>query len=765
MPVFTIETADGRRLKIEADNQESALAEADRWSAENPKPAAPAAPTTGRQVPTYDPMGAFTGMTEAEPAPSQMPYSEQMLRAGQAIGDIGAGAASGVGQIGTGIGELLPGRAGEASAEATQFLRGIGPQGAQTAGKIAGSIAPFGAGAALTNAALGVVGRLPALANMPPLVQSLGRILGGAASGGVGGATVGATAPTGIVEQPQRYEAKQQEAIREGLLGAAFGGGFGAGGEIYRAVRSSPLVDIVGQRAAGVTQQQYDQAAKLINDAKSQFGVDLTPAEAIQAVTKGATGLGDLQRLMEQSVGGAGMFAQTMARRPEQVSQAVQRQLDDIAPALANPSLLEPKARRIAEDINASVDRLRTRATQPYYASARDEEVTQNVVAGVVKDLRALAAKDETGQIVAPVLNQLEGLLIKTPGRGPTPPGPRTTPEGMRAIKVQEPGKPAVPEEYITDVNSLEMARQLMRERATVPLASAEGISKVQSSELQKGLQSLYDRLERNVPALAQGRQEYERLSRLIDNFKATPTGKFAGAETFAAQQQALFPRGSAVVPGQQGEIQRAFQSIAAREARMAPQPMNLPDVNLPPAVQVGTARELVRQELGSVANRTAEALTAGGLPNQYAGAAFQAALQRNPQQYANTLAAMRGSGAGAQVPGFERLMDVLQATGYRQRPGSQTELNRQFNELIGSGGVPGLARAVATPLSTARGAATQAAIARRSEEISKILLEGETGLRKIQQMAQQNDINGEIARNILATRNITVPGLLETRQ
>ena len=107
MPVFTIETADGRRLKIEADNQESAVAEADRWSAENPKPAAPAAPTTGRQIPSYDPMGAFTGMTEAEVAPSQMPYSEQMLRSGQYMGEVGKGMASGVGQIGTGIGELL----------------------------------------------------------------------------------------------------------------------------------------------------------------------------------------------------------------------------------------------------------------------------------------------------------------------------------------------------------------------------------------------------------------------------------------------------------------------------------------------------------------------------------------------------------------------------------------------------------------------------------------------------------------------------------
>ena len=157
--------------------------------------------------------------------------------------------------------------------------------------------------------------------------------------------------------------------------------------------------------------------------------------------------------------------------------------------------------------------------------------------------------------------------------------------------------------------------------------------------------------------------------------------------------------------------------------------------------------------------------LTAGGLPNEYAGAAFQAAIQRNPQQYANTLAAMQGAGAGAQVPGFQRLMDVLQATGYRMRPGSQTAMNQQFNELVGEGGIPGIARAIATPLTSARVGITQGAIEARTREISQILLSGEAGLRQIQRLAQQNTVDGEIARSILAARNVAVPGLLETRQ
>jgi hypothetical protein len=329
----------------------------------------------------------------------------------------------------------------------------------------------------------------------------------------------------------------------------------------------------------------------------------------------------------------------------------------------------------------------------------------------------------------------------------------------MRAIRVSEPGKPAVPEEYITDVNTLEMARQLLRESADVPLYAAEGISKVESGKLLSGLSSLANRLEKNVPELAKGRAEYERISRLIDKFKATPTGRFAEATTLRQQQEALFPSGERLVPGQEGEIERAFRSIRAREAGLQPERAQLPDIQLPPSAAPPIARQLLRQELAGTSARTAEALTSSGLPNQYAGAAFQAALQRNPQQYANLQAAFRG--AGAPTEPMSRLLEVLQATGFRQRPGSQTEMNRQFNELVGSGGIPGLMRAGASPMTTARQAATQGAIEARTAELSRILLSGEEGLRRIQQLARRADSDGEIARSLLAARNVTASGLL----
>jgi len=700
------------------------------------------------------------GMGEFMPVATTMQEAQQVRTAQQ---EALKGLASGVGQIATGTGELIPGDLGRRSAEATQYLKEVGAPEGQMIGKVAGSLAPFAAGARVVGGIGQAIQAIPGVAGfvgrLPAFVQGTGRVLGMGTTGAAGGAAVGATTPTGIISEPERMAAKGAEAGKEAAIGAAIGGGFGLLGEGIRAARGTMLPEIVGARTAGVTPQQYDDAAKLISDAKNSYGIDITPAEALQAVTRGGTGLSDLQRLVEQSRGGAQAFAERMARRPEQVATAVQQRLDEIAPLLANPSALDVRQRKIGEEIKKTVDAARTAATRQFYDPAKEQAVNPNAIGAVVKDLRDLASEDKSGRIIAPVLKELEDLLISRPAQAATRPGPREIPEGMRAMRVSRPGKPAVPEEYITDVNTLELARQLLRERADVPLAAAEGISKIESGRLLKGLSSLADRLEVNVPQLAEGKRQYERLSRLLDDFDATITGQFAEAKTAAEGRSVLFPKGERLVPGQEGEVERAFRSIRAREGMFTPERAPLPDRTLPAPVAPPIARQLLRQELAGTSARTAEALTSSGLPNQYAGAAFQAALQRNPQQYANLQAAFRG--AGAPTEPMSRLLEVLQATGYRQRTGSQTEMNKQFNELVGSGGIPGLMRAGASPMTTARQAATQGAIEARTAELSRILLSGEEGLRRIQQLARRADSDGEIARSLLAARNVTASGLL----
>ena len=745
MPIYLMDTGDGRRLEIEADNPAAAEALTNSWASENPYTRSESSSMAGML-----PAGAEIAPTEVRSLPEQAAIIPQGI----------AGFGSGVAQTATGIGELVPGQLGEASARATQYLQSVGAPEMQTAGRIAGSIAP---GAAVMRGvqALGAGARavIPALSTSPVL-RGAGTIAGGTLGGGAAGVATGLSTPTGIEDREQRFGQKINAATDEAGWGAGLGFALSAlpqAGLAIQAIRPSQN-RFIAERTQGVTPQQFSAAEALSQEAE-RLGVRITAPEALQAVTQGGTSLGSLQRRLETSPGGEQMFSQFMAERPQQVQRAVSGFLGDIAPSLPSPSVIGPRLLKVGEDVNARTARMRTAATQPFYSAAREETVNPNAVRAVVKDIRALAAEDKSGKIIAPVLNQLEDLLIAKRAQAATKPGPRVTPPGMKAIRVSEPPRPATPEEYITDVNTLEMARQLLRERAAVPLSSAEGISSIESGRLLKGLKSLADRLEKNVPELAKGRREFGSASRRDEDFKSTATGQFAAAKNLDEQREALFPTGERLMPGQEGEIGRAFSSIRATEGRFTPEQARLPDRASPPPQAPPLAGQLIRQELERISNRTAGQLTAAGLPDQYAGAAFASALQRNPQYQRNLTAAMQASGVPTQP--MQGLMDVLQATGYRQRPGSATASNLAEQEAMSALGLGGVRQAVAAPLRT-----VSQAFARQSQEevtrnLSQIALSGPEGIRTLQRMAQNAGLEGETARAILRSRNIAVPGIL----
>jgi hypothetical protein len=265
--------------------------------------------------------------------------------------------------------------------------------------------------------------------------------------------------------------------------------------------------------------------------------------------------------------------------------------------------------------------------------------------------------------------------------------------------------------------------------------------------------------LERNVPELAKGRREFGGISRRLEEFEPTATGRFSRAETLEEQRRALFPTGERLMPGQEGEIGRAFQSIRAREGMFTPDQARLPDRTSPPPQAPPIARQLIRQELERISNRTAGQLTSAGLPDQFGGAAFASALQRNPQYQRNLMAAMQASDVPTQP--MQSLLDVLQATAYRQRPGSQTAYNQEQREAMSALGLGGVRQALTSP-----GRTISSAFARQNQEevarnLSEILLSGPEGVRTLQRMAQSAGLEGETARRILRSRNIAVPGIL----
>ena len=126
------------------------------------------------------------------------------------------GSVSGAAQTLTGLGELLPGEAGAASARATQELKQIGPPEAQTAGQI------------VTPLPLAKLLRGGKIVQEAPELLTRGKQAWEAAKTGMkAGGIYGLAAPTGIEDTLERYKEKGLTALKAIPVGGLFGGVFG----------------------------------------------------------------------------------------------------------------------------------------------------------------------------------------------------------------------------------------------------------------------------------------------------------------------------------------------------------------------------------------------------------------------------------------------------------------------------------------------------------------------------------------------------------
>ena len=108
-----------------------------------------------------------------------------------------------------------------------------------------------------------------------------------------------------------------------------------------------------------------------------------------------------------------------------------------------------------------------------------------------------------------------------------------------------------------------------------------------------------------------------------------------------------------------------------------------------------GAARQLVRVQAESIFNTVSKA--AAG-PSQWNGASFAAALRNNPELAGNLAAGISALPEGANlVKGFDRFLDVMQATGERQRLGSLTSFNTEALANMKNGGAANLAAEAVT--------------------------------------------------------------------
>jgi hypothetical protein len=100
----------------------------------------------------------------------------------------------------------------------------------------------------------------------------------------------------------------------------------------------------------GVSDADMTAAQSLVDQSRAA-GAPLTLPEAIQHVTGGATRLGDIQRVVEQSPAGAAKLRPFMAQRPGQADALARSTFDQIAPAGSDPYQIGPRIQGAAQQV------------------------------------------------------------------------------------------------------------------------------------------------------------------------------------------------------------------------------------------------------------------------------------------------------------------------------------------------------------------------------------------------------------------------------
>lgn len=162
-----------------------------------------------------------------------------------------------------------------------------------------------------------------------------------------------------------------------------------------------------------------------------------------------------------------------------------------------------------------------------------------------------------------------------------------------------------------------------------------------------------------------------------LAKIERSPLGQIAKRDATTQQAiEVLFPKNP--LPGSAAQTLEAVSALSARS----------------PVI----ANQLVRTYLESAFNVAAKDLVGG--PNVNSGAKFVVAIKGNSEQALNLRAAIQGLKNGDDIlPGFEKLLDVLQATGWKPAKGSDTAFNVKIQDELtgGAGAISKVAEHVST--------------------------------------------------------------------
>ena len=407
------------------------------------------------------------------------------------------------------------------------------------------------------------------------------------------------------------------------ILGAAGGNALTATSRAWNAADQ-----VVRQSTQNVTEQQWDRAQQ-IKDMARQRNINVSGPQAVAHATGGASPLTSVLRVVEGNpVVGKQITGPFFAETPDQFAREMANSLDRIAVQAPNPEVLAPRINRAAEQVIQNTQDEINNRTRPLYRAAEPELIPAHDYAVIAADPRYAAS-----------LARL-----------------RNTPE----LADQFQGFPD---------NSVRMLDAVSKDLIAQGEMRADTANALYGPYLG-GLQTGTGVGARNVARqhsvnYDQALEQQQQLRRDLGDpvGPGTTVGKLATAGESKAVGEAILPQKPDVGTGDAAE-----EAIAAI-SREAP-------VEGPQAV-----RQTIANRFDTAAKQTQEG------DREFVGAKFFSDIAGSPARMERLTGVLRGLPGGAGiVADLGDLLEIMQASGWRKKIGSNTEFNRTLNEWLGEG-------------------------------------------------------------------------------
>lgn len=392
------------------------------------------------------------------------------------------------------------------------------------------------------------------------------------------------------------------------------------------------------QLPEGVTEAHVNEAERLVQEAQAR-GINLSYPEALSQAA-GRPVLTETQRILESAPETRSRMQEFYGERPQQFDQAALDAFHPIAPGTAAPSSIGRAASDAAQEELTGVRQTINAAAEPHYQAAEAVTLTPQEMALVRQIPGFREARDAVRN--SPQLNRYVAHL------------PDNSVGFLNEVKKHF---DIAAENAGSKFNP--MRNHQVQATHEAAASAVKQIGELLSADYQTALE-----------IGRRGRQQF--LQPLLDG----PLGKIADKPDTKKAISVLFP--SNPLPNSHNEVATAVSALSRRNP--------------------WAATQLVRAYAEQTFNEATRSLQSGA--NQFGPASFAKAIVGNPQQRENLRAAIESLPNGHAIwEGFDRFLEVAEATRYRQSIGSKTAFNeRDLKALSASGLGKELAATGASP-------------------------------------------------------------------